>query len=116
MLFLVDRSSAVNDETVAYGGEDLNAGDAAVRTAVATVEAMESTYKAGLWEYGVDPGDGSTARSVTDVAEMSDDARASLIEDMLDALREPLRGRLAAVRLAGGGVRSSWTGRPPTAP
>lgn len=84
VLFLLDRSSAVTEETVTYDGTDLTAGDAAVRTAVATVEGMESTYKAGLWEYGVDPGDGSTARSVTDVAEMSDDSRASLIEDMYD--------------------------------
>jgi hypothetical protein len=84
VLFLLDRSSAVAEETVTYDGADLTAGDAAVRTAVATVEGMESTYKAGLWEYGVDPGDGSTARSVTDLAEMSEDSQASLIEDMYD--------------------------------
>jgi hypothetical protein len=83
VLFLVDRSAATDAETVEYGGESLTAGDAAVRAAIATVEGMKATSMAGLWEYGVDAGDGGAPyRSVADMAELSNDARTGLIADL----------------------------------
>ncbi|HEX2145717.1 MAG TPA: hypothetical protein VHG10_14545 [Glycomyces sp.] len=82
VLFLVDRSSAIADETVEYDGGPVSAGDAAIRTAVATVLEMGSTYRAGLWEYGVDAGDEGNSRSVTELAELSDDHRGDLESDL----------------------------------
>jgi hypothetical protein len=82
VLFLIDRSSVIETESVEYDGESVSAGDAAIRTAVETVAAMESTSWAGLWEFGVGA-DGETPwRGVTDIAELSDANRDALTGDM----------------------------------
>jgi hypothetical protein len=82
VLFLIDRSSVIEEESVDYDGEPVSAGDAAIRTAVETVNAMESTSRAGLWEFGVGA-DGETPwRGVTDIAELSDANRDALTGDM----------------------------------
>ncbi|MCD0442778.1 hypothetical protein LO763_03960 [Glycomyces sp. A-F 0318] len=82
LLFLVDRSSAAAEETVTYGGADVTAADATIRMAVDMVEDMESTYRAGLWEYGVGAGEDGPWRPVTDLAEMSDENRGQLTDDL----------------------------------
>lgn len=82
VLFLVDRSSSTDSETVSYDGKDLSAGDAAVQTAIATVQEMESTYRVGLWEYGVDAGEEAPYREVTGLTELSDDGRDNLETDL----------------------------------
>ena len=82
VLFLIDRSSVIDTESVDYEGEDVSAGDAAIRTAVATVQAMESTSRAGLWEFGVGADGDTNWRGVTDIAELSDENRQGLEEDM----------------------------------
>ncbi|SDD03022.1 vWA domain-containing protein [Glycomyces harbinensis] len=84
ILFLVDRSIAAVEESVTYDGEDLTSSDATIRMAVEMVEQMESTYRAGLWEYGVGADDGANWRSVTDIAEMSDENRETLSSDLYD--------------------------------
>ncbi|MEV3936178.1 VWA domain-containing protein [Glycomyces sp. NPDC049804] len=84
VLFLVDRSASSENETVTYGGEDLNAGDAAVQTAIATVEEMASTYRVGVWEYGVGAGDGEPYRQVTGLTELSDEGRETVETDLYD--------------------------------
>jgi hypothetical protein len=84
ILFLVDRSAVIEEESVEYGGEAVSAGDAAIRTAVATVDAMESTSRAGLWEFGVGASDDGPWRAVTDIAELTDDHRQALEEDLYD--------------------------------
>jgi len=92
VLFLVDRSSSTDAETVSYNGEDLTAGDAAVQTAIATLEAMESNYRAGLWEYGVGAGDDAPYREVADLAELSDDHRDTLETDLYDVSEDAFDG------------------------
>lgn len=82
VLFLVDRSIATEEETVDYGGESMPAATAAIRLAIGMVEDMESTYRVGLWEFGVGAGGDQNWRSVTDVAELSDDNRANLVDDL----------------------------------
>lgn len=84
VLFLVDRSSSSGNETVAYGGEDLTAGDAAVQTAIATLGEMASTYRVGVWEYGVGAGDGEPYRQVTGLTELSDEGRETVENDLYD--------------------------------
>lgn len=79
VLFLVDRSSVTGNESVEYDGGPVAAGDAAIRIAVATVDAMESTSRAGLWEFGVDVDGDTDWRGVTDVGELTDDNRDSLV-------------------------------------
>lgn len=92
VLFLVDRSSDSDSETVEYGGEPLTAGDAAVRAAVDTVKGMESTYRAGLWEYGVGADGDEPYREVTKMAELSDDGRDGLIQALLDVSENSYEG------------------------
>ncbi|MCC3763207.1 hypothetical protein K3N28_09005 [Glycomyces sp. TRM65418] len=82
VLFLVDRSSVIAGESVEYDGEAVSAGDAAIRTAVATVNAMESTSRAGLWEYGVGADGDANWRGVTDIEELTDDHREGLVGDL----------------------------------
>jgi hypothetical protein len=84
VLFLVDRSSTTDQETVAYDGEDLTAGDAAVQTAIATIRAMESTYRVGVWEYGVGAGEDEPYREVSGLTELSGDGRGNLETDLYD--------------------------------
>jgi Ca-activated chloride channel family protein len=84
MLFLIDRSAATDEEVVSYGGQDLTAGDATVSMAVGMVEDMESTYRAGLWEYGAGADGDTPWRPVTDIAEMSDGNREQLVNDLYD--------------------------------
>jgi Ca-activated chloride channel homolog len=104
VLFLVDRSSSTGTETVSYNGEDLTAGDAAVQTAIATVDSMESNYRAGLWEYGVGAGEDAPYREVTDLAELSDGNRETLETDLYDVSGDsydggsPLYDTLVAAR------------------
>ncbi|MBO3732262.1 VWA domain-containing protein [Glycomyces niveus] len=82
VLFLVDRSTSSDNETVSYGGEDLTAGQAAVQTAIATVGEMASTYRVGVWEYGVGAGDGEPYRQVTGLTELSDEGRETVENDL----------------------------------
>jgi Ca-activated chloride channel homolog len=104
VLFLVDRSSSTESETVSYNGDDLTAGDAAVQTAIATVQAMESNSRAGLWEYGVGAGEDAPYREVADLAELSDDHRETLETDLYDVSDDsydggsPLYDTLVAAR------------------
>lgn len=84
LLFLVDRSAGTTEEAVSYGGDDVTAADAMIRMAVGMVEDMESTYRAGLWEYGVGAGGDVPWRPVTDIAEMSGDNRGGLTDDLYD--------------------------------
>ncbi|MDN3243531.1 vWA domain-containing protein [Glycomyces tritici] len=84
VLFLVDRSSTTDEETVAYDGKDLTAGDAAAQTAIATVQAMESTYRVGVWEYGVGAGEDEPYREVSGLTELSADGRGNLETDLYD--------------------------------
>jgi len=83
-LFLIDRSIGAAGETIEYGDDSPTAADAEIRMAVGMVEDMESTYRAGLWEYGVGAGEDANWRSVTENAEMSDDNRQGLIDDLYD--------------------------------
>ncbi|MFC3494080.1 VWA domain-containing protein [Glycomyces rhizosphaerae] len=92
VLFLIDRSATSDSETVEYGGESLTAGDAAVRAAVDTVEGMDPTYQAGMWEYGVGADGDQPYREVTDMAELSDDNRDGLIQDLLAASENSYEG------------------------
>lgn len=82
VLFLVDRSVLTEEETVEYGGEAMPAATAAIRLAVSMVEDMESTYRVGLWEFGRGAGEDRNWRSVTDIAELTDDNRANLVADL----------------------------------
>ncbi|WP_204745532.1 substrate-binding domain-containing protein [Glycomyces paridis] len=83
VLFLVDRSSRMGEETTDYGGEsDVSVADAAIRMAVDMVEDMESTSRAGLWEFGVGADGDANWRAVTDQAEMSDGNREALRNDL----------------------------------
>ncbi|MDA1360192.1 hypothetical protein O1R50_11175 [Glycomyces luteolus] len=82
VLFLVDRSSSTDTESVSYGGQDLTAGDAAVQAAIATVRDMESTYQVGVWEYGVGAGEEQPYREVTGLTELTDDGRDTLETDL----------------------------------
>ncbi|GAA2320112.1 hypothetical protein GCM10009853_092780 [Glycomyces scopariae] len=84
VLFLLDWSSAVMEETVAYEGEEVEAGIAAVRMAVDMVAEMEPAWTAGLWEYGVGAGGESNWRSVAAPAEMSADGKSALTEELYD--------------------------------
>ncbi|MFG3342061.1 VWA domain-containing protein [Glycomyces sp. NPDC048151] len=92
VLFLVDRSASTDQESVAYGGEDLTAGDAAVRAAVATVQAMESTYRVGVWEYGVGAGDEGPYREVAGLTELSAEGRESVETDLYDVSDDHFEG------------------------
>jgi hypothetical protein len=93
VLFLIDRSSAIETESVDYGGGPVSAGDAAIRTAVATMTAMESTSRAGLWEFGVGADDGEYWRAVTDIEELSEENRQVLEGDMFGiSENEPYAG------------------------
>jgi Ca-activated chloride channel family protein len=82
VLFLVDRSSSTDSETVSYGGDDLTAGDAAVQAAIATVRDMESTSQVGVWEYGMGAGENDPYREVTGLTELSDEGRDTLETDL----------------------------------
>ncbi|WP_205327444.1 VWA domain-containing protein [Glycomyces sp. YM15] len=117
VLFLIDRSSSTDAETVAYGDDDLTAGDAAVQAAIATVRDMESSYRVGVWEYGVGAGDGQPYREVTDLTELDDDGRDTLETDLYAVSNNsydggaPLYDTLIAASAfmngqAGGGARS----------
>ncbi|RRR98373.1 VWA domain-containing protein [Glycomyces terrestris] len=88
VLFLLDWSSAVMEETVEYGGETVEAGIAAVRMAVDMVGEMEPTWRAGLWEYGVGAGGESNWRSVVASAEMSEEGKSALTEGLYDLSEE----------------------------
>jgi Ca-activated chloride channel homolog len=92
VLFLVDRSASTGAETVTYNGDDLTAGDAAVQTAIATVQAMDPTYRVGLWEYGVGAGDDAPYREVTGLTELSDANRESLETDLYDVSGDSFEG------------------------
>ncbi|MEU5153507.1 VWA domain-containing protein [Glycomyces sp. NPDC021274] len=84
VLFLMDRSASTDAETVAYGGEDLTAGDAAVQAAIATMQEMEPTYQVGVWEYGVGAGEDGPYREVAGLTELTDDGRDALETDLYD--------------------------------
>ncbi|MEU6860056.1 hypothetical protein AB0B28_14430 [Glycomyces sp. NPDC046736] len=84
VLFLIDRSSAVSEESVEYEGGPVSAADAAIRVAIATIGEMESTYQAGFWEYGVGAGDGEYYRAVSEQMEMSDENADELTQDLYD--------------------------------
>ncbi|WP_335988066.1 vWA domain-containing protein [Glycomyces sp. MUSA5-2] len=88
VLFLLDWSSAVMEETVEYEGDTVEAGIAAVRMAVDMVGEMEPTWRAGLWEYGVGAGEDQNWRSVAEGAEMSDDAKSDLTNTLYDLSEE----------------------------
>lgn len=85
VLFLLDWSSATEEETVEYEGETVEAGIAAVRMAIGMVGEMEPTWRAGLWEYGVDAGgEGVPWRAVTEGAEMSEEGKTALTDALYD--------------------------------
>lgn len=92
VLFLVDRSSTTDGESVTYDGQDLTAGDAAVRTAVATLASMESTYRVGVWEYGVGAGDEAPYREAAGLTELSDDGRESVETELYDVSEHHYEG------------------------
>ncbi|GAA1693693.1 hypothetical protein GCM10009830_46850 [Glycomyces endophyticus] len=82
VLFLLDWSSATMEETVEYGGDTVEAGIAAVRMAIDMVGEMEPTWRAGLWEYGVGAGGESNWRSVVASAEMSQEGKSALTDEL----------------------------------
>ncbi|MQM27062.1 hypothetical protein [Glycomyces albidus] len=85
VLFLLDWSSATEQETVEYEGETVEAGIAAVRMAIDMVSEMEPAWRAGLWEYGVGAGgEGVNWRAVADGAEMSEEGKTALTQSLYD--------------------------------
>ncbi|WP_026925159.1 vWA domain-containing protein [Glycomyces arizonensis] len=79
LLIVVDRSEVGGSETVEYEGETVSAALAEIRLALALVDELGSTSRAGLWEFGVGAGeDQAPWRAVTESAEMSSEQREAL--------------------------------------
>ncbi len=83
LLLVVDRSQAGDEEMVEYGGESVAASVAQIRLAIALVDELGASSRAGLWEFGVGAGgDGGPWRSVTAIGALSGDHREALTMDL----------------------------------
>lgn len=93
LLIVVDRSEVGGAETVEYEGETVSAALAEIRLALALVEELGSTSRAGLWEFGVGAGGDQTHwRTVTESAEMSDEQREALANGLYGMDEQGLYG------------------------
>ncbi|WP_155830311.1 substrate-binding domain-containing protein [Glycomyces tenuis] len=91
LLIVVDRSGVGEEETVEYGGEQVSAAIAEIRLALALVDELGSTSRAGLWEFGVGAVDAQTHwRAVTESAELSSEQRQTLTDDLYALSEEGL--------------------------